>query len=367
MATGDEEGPPAAPRPRHEISLSRRAARILAVVAVAAVTVVASLATRATLMFVAGTAAALLLSFPLRLLTRWMPRRTGVALLVVVVVLAIGLASYLLVPMLLTQGAHLARDLPLLAATASNRLDALEGELAGRGLPPEVVQPVLVSLQDTAIAGVGTVASALVASAFGWVQALAGVFVGFLGALFVAVYLLLEAPRLRAHVLSAAPRNFQEDAAELWDRAGDRLSRYFASLVVVALTQAFAASIFLSLLGVPYALVLGVWIGLTSTIPFIGTWFGGIPAIAIASLQSPIRGLATFGLFFLVTTVIGNAVTPRIQGAAVRVHPVIVLLGVIAAGEIFGFLGLFLAVPALAIGRILLDFVRGRVQVNLSG
>ena len=71
-----------------------------------------------------------------------------------------------------------------------------------------------------------------------------------------------------------------------------------------------------------------------------------------------------FLLFFLSTTAIGNVITPRLQGAAVRVHPVLVLLSVIAAGEVFGLVGLFLAVPVLAVGRVLFDFLRQRVRVT---
>jgi predicted PurR-regulated permease PerM len=64
--------------------------------------------------------------------------------------------------------------------------------------------------------------------------------------------------------------------------------------------------------------------------------------------------------------VIGNIITPRIQAEAVQVHPVLVLLSVVAAGNLFGILGVFLAVPALAVARVLLEFVTRNVRFAIE-
>lgn len=321
-------------------------------------------ATRATTMLVGGTALALLLSFPLAWLERVIPRRFAIPVLLLSVLLLIALALFFLVPALAVQVSDLVDAAPAMAREVNQRLAGLFATLAERGLAPSDTDGVMQRFQQESVARLGSIAGNIASRGLLGVQMAAGMFIGVLGALFIAVYLLVDAPKMRARLVSSTPEAYRGDVGDLWDAAGEQLSRYFASMITVAVIQAVVASAFLAALGVPYAIVLGTWIGATSTIPYIGTWFGGIPAIAVAALQSPVKGLAVFALFFLSTTVIGNAITPRIQGAAVNVHPVLVLLTVIAAGEWFGLLGMFLAVPALAIGRVLFDFLRLRVRIT---
>ena len=348
----------------HEIVVSRRTLYLALAVAAAAMIALAVAAPRAVQMLVAGAALALLLSVPLGLLQRVMPRRVAIPVLLVSVLLAIALVLDLVIPALAQQVARLIADIPVLVDAASVRASGVLDELARRGLSSTASETTLRSLQDQTLQRAGAVVAGVAGRGISSLQLLATLFVSVIGALFIAVYLLVDAPRLRAALVRHAPEGYREDASALWDEAGARLSRYLASLVTVAVVRAVVSSVILWGLGVPYAVVLGTWIGATSTIPYIGTWFGGVPAIAVATLQSPLTGLLFFGLFFLSTTAIGNVITPRLQGAAVRVHPVLVLLSVIAAGEVFGLVGMFLAVPVLAVGRVLLDFALRHVRVR---
>lgn len=349
--------------PERDLVITTRTARIAVVVGGLLLAFAALSATRATTMLVGGAALALLLSLPLARLQRVMPRRFAIPVLLLSVLLLIVLVLFFLLPALAVQISGLVVDVPAMGRELNQRLTGLFNELASRGLAPADTEAMMQRFQSDSISRLGSIAGDIASRGLVGVQMVAGMFIGVLGALFIAIYLLVDAPNMRARLVGSTPEHYRADVGDLWDAAAQQLSRYFASMVVVAIIQAVVASAFLSALGVPYAIVLGTWIGATSTIPYIGTWFGGIPAIAVASLQSPARGLTVFVLFFLSTTVIGNAITPRIQGAAVNVHPVLVLLTVIAAGEWFGLLGMFLAVPALAIGRVLFDFLRLRVRV----
>jgi predicted PurR-regulated permease PerM len=348
----------------HEIVVSRRALQVALAAFVVVLLVLAVAAPRAVQMLVAGAAIALLLSTPLGWLRRVLPRRAALPVLLASVLVAVALALYFVIPLLALQVGRLIADLPALVEAANARLAEMLDALARRGLATSSTEATIRALQQESLTRIGGMIGGLASRGVSSLQAIATLFVSVLGALFIAVYLLVDAPRLREALVRHAPDGYAEDAGALWDQAGTQLSRYLASLVVVAAVQTVVSSTILWALGVPYAIVLGTWIGATSTIPYIGTWFGGIPAIGLASLQSPLTGAAFFGLFFLSTTVIGNVITPRLQGAAVRVHPVLVLLSVIAAGEVFGIVGLFLAVPALAVGRVLLDFLRQRVRVR---
>jgi hypothetical protein len=124
------------------------------------------------------------------------------------------------------------------------------------------------------------------------------------------------------------------------------------------------AAIGLSLLGVPYALVLGVWMSVTAVLPYIGAFLGAIPSVLIALTTSWETAALVTLLYVGINQFEGNLITPRIQGEAIRVHPLLIFVSVIGGSEIAGPLGAILAVPALAVIRVLFEFLWDRLQVR---
>src|SRR5699024_4279959 len=142
----------------------------------------------------------------------------------------------------------------------------------------------------------------------------------------------------------------------LWDTIGYSLPRYLNGLLVSLSIQGVLAFIALSLLGVPYALVLGLWMSVTAILPYIGAFLGGIPAVLLALTVSWQLALVTVFVYVAINQLEGNLITPRIQGTAVRVHPLLIFISVIAGSTIFGVMGAVLAVPALAVIRVVGEF-----------
>lgn len=115
------------------------------------------------------------------------------------------------------------------------------------------------------------------------------------------------------------------------------------------------------MLGVPYALVLGAWVSITAIVPYIGAWIGAVPALLVALTISPTTALWVALLFLAIQQLEGNFLTPKIQGDTLHVHPILVFLAVIVGGGLAGILGIIVAVPALAVLRVLFDFFRVRL------
>jgi predicted PurR-regulated permease PerM len=105
-------------------------------------------------------------------------------------------------------------------------------------------------------------------------------------------------------------------------------------------------------------------VSLTSILPYIGAWLGAIPAIIIAAFISPKTAIFTVLLYLGIQQLEGNLLTPRIQGDALRVHPILVFLAVIAGSQLAGLRGAIFAVPTLAVLRVLFDFFRRRLRVQ---
>ena len=143
----------------------------------------------------------------------------------------------------------------------------------------------------------------------------------------------------------------------------DALSRYLTGLLVSLTFQGVASTVALTLIGVPYAILLGVWTTLGAIIPFVGSYIGGIPATIVAFTVSPTVGILTALTYVAINFVDGNLIAPRVQGNAIRVSPLFVFLAVIAGGQIAGIWGALMAVPILAVIRVVFDFLLERVVV----
>jgi predicted PurR-regulated permease PerM len=214
----------------------------------------------------------------------------------------------------------------------------------------------LAGAAQNAVGGILGKAGQLVAGTF-------NTFIMLFGVVFIAVYLLVDERKIKAAYLRTVPARYRHDARELWDAFGYSLSRYLSGLGLSLAIQGALSALALYLLGVPFALLLGFWVALTALIPYLGAFVGAIPAIALAFTVSPRTALFTALVFLGIQQLEGNVLTPKIQGDALRVHPIFVFVAVIAGGELAGILGVLFAIPALAAVRVLLDFFRARVRV----
>jgi predicted PurR-regulated permease PerM len=104
-------------------------------------------------------------------------------------------------------------------------------------------------------------------------------------------------------------------------------------------------TIVLVLLRVPYALLLGVLNAFTEFIPLAGPWMGGAPAVAIAALEDPTKGVWTGLALFGVQLTEANLITPLTMSKMARVHPFVTLFALFLFGSLFGLLGMLLALP----------------------
>ncbi len=312
-----------------------------------------------------GTALAIVLSFPVRALSRVMPRGMAVLVTFLGLVGVVALALGFLVPLLVRQLRTFILIVPAIANRANAFLLDLIEPLAQRDLllvPPERFMAGLVGdLFDRA----RQIIEGMLGGLVGFISGAFSFGIALFGILFVAVYLLLDARMVKAAYLKAAPARYRRDARELWDAFGVSLSRYLGGLVVVTLIQGVLAFLVLKVLGVPYAILLGAWVSITAIIPYLGPFLGGIPAVLVALIfDSPTTAVLTVVAYALIQQFEGNILTPRIQGNAVHMHPIIVLLAVIGGAQLAGLAGVIFAVPALAVFRVFFDFFRVRIQIK---
>jgi predicted PurR-regulated permease PerM len=181
-----------------------------------------------------------------------------------------------------------------------------------------------------------------------------GLLISVVVVLTMAAFWLGSSARLQPFVLSLFPERARPQARDVLHELGLSLGGYVRGVLIAMVLIGLLSGIGLTLLGVPYALVLGVLAGLTELIPYLGPWISGSVAIAIALIAvDPLKALEVFVLFNVVQQVEGNAVQPLVMSREVHVDPLTVIVAVLIGSALLGLVGAVLAVPLAAVAQVL--------------
>jgi predicted PurR-regulated permease PerM len=172
----------------------------------------------------------------------------------------------------------------------------------------------------------------------------------------IAYYILRDRSLLRDQVLSLVPVHRRDDVLELLREINQVLNGFIRGQLIVSLAMALMLTLGLSLIGVRYALLIGMIAGLFDLIPYFGPIIGLLPALLLASVQSFWKAVWVLVLFLAANQFEASVLVPKIMGDRVGLHPLVVIFALLAGGELFGVLGLLIAVPATAVGRVLVSF-----------
>lgn len=191
-------------------------------------------------------------------------------------------------------------------------------------------------------------------------NSLANVVLVFVGAIFIAS----DPAVYRRGLLLLMPHKAEDTAAAAIDDASKGLQGWMVGQAVSSLVVAVFTWAGLALLKVPASGGLGLIAGLLDVIPMVGPIISGVPAVLLAFTVSPATALWTVGLFLLVQQLQGNFLQPMIQKHAVDVPPAVLLFAVVAAGLLFGFLGVLLSAPLTVVVFVLVQRIYVRTLLG---
>jgi predicted PurR-regulated permease PerM len=209
--------------------------------------------------------------------------------------------------------------------------------------------------------------SGVAAAAVGLSTTLVGlVLQGFTVGLFT-FYLVADGPRLRRAVCSVLRPDRQQLALRIWELSIESTGGYIYSRALLAGVSAAATWLALTLIGVPYPLALGLWVGLVSQfIPTIGTYLAGALPVLIALLHDPVDAVWVLVFITLYQQFENIVLSPRITAKTMSLHPAVAFGAVIAGGAIAGPIGALLALPAAASVQSLVSIYVRRYEVVAS-
>lgn len=194
-------------------------------------------------------------------------------------------------------------------------------------------------------------------------------FVDLLLFLIAIFFVLRDSPRLFEFIRRSLPRQHRAEILHVLHDTNVMLGRYIRGQMILVVLMATVTTIGLTILTVPYSVLLGIMTGLLETIPFVGPITAGAIACLVALGHPNPFGwsqLAYVGVVALMYTVLRHTedylVIPNIIGRVVRLHPVIVIFALLSGGVVFGLLGVVLAVPVAATLRLVLIYVRAKLR-----
>jgi predicted PurR-regulated permease PerM len=305
------------------------------------------------------------LAFMLEPLADWFQRRgrsRSVAVLLTLgsTVLMGALLLLFLLPGIYHQFIESIEKLPLALRAVAARAQHLLG-FARERLSPEVFARL-----QAAVADFENDPSAVTSRIGGWLSkgllglvSLGSWALGMLIIPFFVYYLLLDMSNLRRIIEEHIPERYRGAGRRLLDEVGDVVRGYVRGRFLMALIMAAIYGAGLLILRVPLWAGIGLIAGFLGIIPYLGVISGLILALGFAALDGAGLGrLAGVGAVFVIAQLIEDYVlTPRIIGGKLELHPMLVFIALIIAGDLFGLLGLVLAIPVLAVIKVLIRFL----------
>lgn len=173
----------------------------------------------------------------------------------------------------------------------------------------------------------------------------------------LAFYLLKDKEEICKALVQLIPVTKRSEILGLWQEINSVLLKFIRGHFLVAVLVAFATALGLSLIGMDFPLLFGIIAGLTNIIPYFGPVIGAIPALALALLTSPKLALYVILVVAIVQQLESNLLSPRILGKSVGLNPVLVIFVLLAGGELWGFVGLLVAVPLAAVLKIIITYI----------
>lgn len=360
-------GPPLPLPPPTPIYITPRTRLILLLLIGVAFYLIATRATSVILLLFMGAIVALVLSFPVRFLNTFLPRRIAITIVALSTLLFATVLLALLIPFAINEVSRFAESFPQTVDALQDLTRDLLFQFYNRGWMDQHPDRVLSDIEAGVFDAAQRLVTDVLTNTVGWMTRSVNLLITTFGVIFVSIYLLADIPRFKDSFVRMWAPAYRDDAVVLWDTLGYSLSRYLSGILLSIVIQGVAAFIGLSMLGVPYAVLLGCWMAMTAILPYIGAFLGAIPAIAIALTISWELALLTTLLYIVINQLEANLITPRIQGSAVRVHPLLVFFSVIAGSSMFGAIGAVMAVPILAVLRVLGEFFWLRLRVREDG
>ncbi len=261
----------------------------------------------------------------------------------------VGALIAFIIPPIVSQGTDFATNIPRVADHLEQRYGTSDREWI-RNLSHDTAQRLRdVSDHPPDVTGVvREQALTVVSSVFGALLSIVTV-------LLISFYWLSERALIRRALLGFIRQERRTRVNEVWNHIETKLGAWFRAQLILCGIIGGASALGYGVLQIEYWPLLALFAGATELIPILGPWIGGVPAVLIALTDGPVKALIVAVFIIVLQQIEGNILVPRIQGDAIGLSPLTVILAILAGTSLAGPLGGILAVPVSAIIQVLVQ------------
>lgn len=288
-------------------------------------------------------------------LTRKNKISRNMAILIVFCILLLTIIGIFIfvIPILSRNISDLVKNLP---ETMDNLLDKMK-ELTSNPEINEKISKIAQASYDKILSNISRVIENISGYALDIAGSIIEVVVGILTTFVLAVYMMKDKKQIFENFLGWFPFSWRETVKGTMDELGRILSKFLQGQILIALIIGTAETIGLMLIGVPYAVLLGIIGGISNLIPYFGPVIGAVPAVISAIFISPMKAIWVIILFVAAQQFDNNFLSPRIIQGSLGIHPITTIVVIFIGGEFFALWGILLAVPVYAVLKCIAEKV----------
>ncbi|WP_144509737.1 AI-2E family transporter [Bacillus sp. FJAT-22090] len=295
----------------------------------------------------------------LRLMEKIRIRRVwGILVIFLALIGLITLLVFLVVPFLKAQSTKLVEELPDYLIQLLNSLDHFLRTSFVADYYVQIEKDVMTMLQSVP-AQIGNFFQNTIASVASGITSIVGAVTSFVLSIimvpFILFYLLKDGEKLPKFVIKIFPPRMRDDFLIVFRNIDNQISSYIQGQILVSMCIGFMIFIGFTIIGMPYALLLGVIAMVTSVVPYLGPVIAITPAAIIALVSSPFMLVKLAIVWTIVQLVEGKFISPQIMGKSLHIHPITIIFVLITSGALFGVPGVVLGIPGYAIIKVIVS------------
>lgn len=170
---------------------------------------------------------------------------------------------------------------------------------------------------------------------------------------FVLFYLLKDGKKLPNYLMKFLPTKLRSGSYQVMAEMNHQISSYIRGQIIVSFCIGILLYIGYLIIGLEYSLVLAIIAACTSIVPYLGPAIAITPALIVALFMSPIMLLKMIVVWTVVQLIEGKFISPQIMGKTLSIHPITIIFVILTAGNLFGVIGVILAVPGYAVLKVM--------------
>lgn len=181
---------------------------------------------------------------------------------------------------------------------------------------------------------------------------------------FMLFYMLKDGHKLVPTVTGIFSEKQANRIGELLEKMSETISKYISGQAIECLFVGTCTAIGYGIVGVPFALLIGIFAGITNMIPYIGPYIGLLPALILALSNSVRQTILVIIVCVVVQQIDGNLIYPNVIGKSLDIHPLTIIIILLVAGNLAGLLGMLLAVPVYAVIKVIVIYIYDIIMLN---